>query len=61
MPIVWNKETKNWEITDITPEEAESILQIGKDAIVRGLGQDYYRDRSKEMLTKLKQEQFFNA
>ena len=61
MPITFNQEKKEWEITDLTPEEVSSILQIGKEAIVNGLGRDLMQSKYKEMLINLKEEKFFNA
>jgi hypothetical protein len=61
MPIVFNQEKKEWEIADLTPEEVNSILQIGKEAIVNGLGRDMIQSKYKAMLVNLDEEKFFNA
>jgi hypothetical protein len=61
MPIVFNQEKKEWEIADPTPEEVNSILQIGKEAIVNGLGRDMIQSKYKAMLVNLNEEKFFNA
>ena len=61
MPITYNQEEGKWEITNITPEEASSLLQIGKEAIVNGLGKELYSNRAKDILRKVKEEEFFQA
>lgn len=61
MPITYNQEEGKWEITNITPEEASSLLQIGKEAIVNGLGKELYSNRAKDILLKVKEEEFFQA
>jgi hypothetical protein len=37
MPIIFNKETKEWSIETESPEELNEIVQIGKQCIVEGL------------------------
>lgn len=61
MPIVYNVEAKQWEITNITPEEAASLLEIGKKGIVAAAGKLQAETTFTNILKKVKREQCFES
>ena len=61
MPIVFNTETKAWELNDPSQDEISALLRLGKQAIIVGIGEVLYDKQTKNYLTKMPADQFFNA
>ncbi len=61
MPLRLNEETGEWEIYDLTQEEVESILEIGKTMIVKNFAFNAVNEKYKKQLASYTKEQFFNS
>jgi hypothetical protein len=62
MPICYRKETNEWELQDITPEEVTEILEIGKRCIVEGLAYRFAKFATyKSFLEHAPQGSYFQA
>lgn len=61
MPFIFNKETKDWDLADLTPEEINALLKAGKEAIIAGKAVPLTKDSMKTYLEKLPKEKMWNS
>lgn len=60
MPIVYDKE-EGWVLKDPTPQEINSLIEIGKAMIVEGQSHAYTNERYKNFLLKTAPHHFFES